>query len=75
MASAAQTGSSPVANATTLRIRPAPAAIRATRREIPDGPVEPAAATMPAVSAPSNVARTWGRAPLSAAPAISPAVR
>jgi hypothetical protein len=42
----AQTGWLPVANAITVRTKPEAAAISARRLEIPEGPPEPAAATM-----------------------------
>ena len=56
IASAARIGRSPVAKATTVRMRPEPAATSATRREIPEGPEEPEPATTAPVSAPRSVA-------------------
>jgi hypothetical protein len=75
MAIAAQTGSLPVAKATTVRTRARAAATSVTRRAIPEGPAEPAAATTTPASAPRSVALKWGKGELSAAPAKSPAAK
>lgn len=72
IASAAQTGWFPVANATNVRIRLEPAAATARRRAIPEGPPEPAAATIMPVRAARRVALTWGKGALSATPATRP---
>src|SRR5262245_29231633 len=75
MASAAQTGSLPVANATNVSSKLEPAAITATRRATPDGPADAAAATIAPARAASNVALNWGRGAPSATPAKSPQTR
>jgi hypothetical protein len=72
MAIAAHTGWLPVANATTVRARARPAAIPATRREILDGPVEPAAAIEAAANAERSVALMCGSVEPSANPATRP---
>src|SRR5262245_18374476 len=73
IASAAQTGSLPVAKPTTARTSQAAAAITATRLEIRDGPPEPAAATTMAANGPSRVALKSGSAARSPAPPTRPA--
>jgi hypothetical protein len=72
IANAAQNGRLPVAKATVVRIRPNPAAMRASRRETPDGPPEPAAATTKPARAARRVPLTSGRAALSEAPTTRP---
>ena len=74
MASAAQTGWPPVANATTVSTRFQSAAATAMRREIPDGPPE-AAATIALARADKRVALKSGRAALDATPATRPPTR
>jgi hypothetical protein len=73
IATAAQTGRSPVANAIAVRTSPSAAVMSATRREIKEGPPEPAAAMIRPASAPSIVPLKFGRGLLSATPASRPA--
>lgn len=73
IATAAQTRRLPVANAIAVRTRPSAAVIGATRREIAEGPPEPAAATIRPASAPSIVPLKFGSGLLSPTPASSPA--
>jgi hypothetical protein len=72
MAAAAQTGRLPVAKATKVTIKPSPAAMSATRREIPDGPPEPLAATTTPARPASSVPLTSGSAAASDAPTTRP---
>jgi hypothetical protein len=75
IASAAHTGWLPVAKPTTVRSRVHPAAATARRREIPDGPIEPQAATIAPASAASSVPLICGNAAPRATPATRPATR
>jgi hypothetical protein len=62
----------PVANATTVKTRANAAAMTATRRETPEGPPEPAAATTTPARAARSVPLGWGNGALSAAPTKRP---
>jgi hypothetical protein len=75
IAIAAQTGSLPVANATTVRTSASAAEMRATRREIPEGPAEPDAATTAPARAARSVPLKSGKARPKAAPTASPKIR
>src|SRR5262249_60559283 len=72
IAIAAQTGWLPVANATTVRTSARPAEMTATRREIPEGPPEPDAATTAPVSAARRLPLNSGKAAPSAPPTTRP---